>query len=115
ARVARVNGFVPVAAHLVDSPYADLLCGRSLLVIASDGEPAAWLVFLRASLRIAQPHVLLIVGETESQAVDGVALRPLSAEALVSAVRPPVVNGPLEGTVRRAAERAHGLPGGFVR
>jgi DNA-binding NtrC family response regulator/tetratricopeptide (TPR) repeat protein len=115
ARVARVNGFVPVAAHLIDSAYADLWRGRSLLVIASDSRSTPWSVFLRASLWIAQPHVLLIVGETECRAVDGVAIRPVAADALVSAVRPNVLGGPFEPAVRRAAERAHGLPGRFVR
>jgi DNA-binding NtrC family response regulator/tetratricopeptide (TPR) repeat protein len=115
ARTARLNGFVPVAAHLVDSSYADLWRDRSLFVIASDSESAPWSVFLRASLRIAQPHVLLIVGETECRAVDGVALQAVTADALVSAVQPSVRGSSFEAVVLRAAERAHGLPGRFVR
>jgi DNA-binding NtrC family response regulator/tetratricopeptide (TPR) repeat protein len=115
ARTARLNGFVPVAAHLVDSQYADLWRDRSLFVIASDSELAPWSVFLRASLRIAQPHVLLIVGDTECRAVDGVALRAVTADALVSAVQPSVRGSSFEAVVLRAAERAHGLPGRFVR
>jgi DNA-binding NtrC family response regulator/tetratricopeptide (TPR) repeat protein len=115
ARTARLNGFVPVAAHLVDSPYADLWRDRSLCVIASDTDLAPWSVFLRASLRIAQPHVLLIAGETECRAVDGVALHAVTAEALVSAVQPSVRDSSFEAVVLRAAERAQGLPGRFVR
>ena len=115
ARAARLTGFIPVAAPLLDSPAGPLWNGRSLLVIAADPAPPTWSAFVRTSLRIAQPHMLLIAADAECRAVDGVPLRGVSPDALVDAVRPRVVGGPHEAAVRAAAEHAHGLPGRFAR
>ena len=46
--------------------------------------------------------------------MNGVAVRRLPSDALVAAVEPTVLGGPLERTVRWAAERAQGLPGRFA-
>src|SRR5215510_2362663 len=72
ARIARASGFVPMASHLIESRYAELCRGRSLFVVAFEDTCGPWPMFLRASLRVAQPHVLLIAGRTEIHAVDGV-------------------------------------------
>jgi transcriptional regulator with GAF, ATPase, and Fis domain len=112
ARAARLRGFVPVAAHLVGSRYADLWRGRSLLVIGTAGD-GCWSAFLDTALADAQPHVLLIVGEVECRSVDGVRLGRVSADALVNSIRPGGLTSPLERAARRVAERAAGLPGRF--
>jgi len=114
ARIGRMNGFVPIASHLLDSTCAELCSGRSLFLVCFDGERAPWPAFLHASLRVSQPHVLLMAGETEVGAVDGVGLRALAGAALVGAIRPSVIGTPLETAARRAAERARGLPGRFA-
>ena len=115
ARIARTTGFVPVAARLIGSRQAELWRGRSLFVIADGADEGAWSAFLSAALRAAQPHVLLLVGEDESRSLAGVVVSRLPVDALVSAIRPQALSGRLERTVRRAAERAHGLPGRFAR
>ena len=66
-------------------------------------------------MRVTQPHVFVIAGETECPGVDGVPLAAVSADALAAAVRPRVAGGPFEHAVRRAAEHARGLPGRFAR
>jgi DNA-binding NtrC family response regulator len=115
ARIARTRGFVPVAARLVDSRQADLWSGRSLFVIAHATEASVWQAFLNAALKDPQSHVLLLIGEEECRSIDGVGVRPLSVEALVSAVEPPVRGRPLEKAVRRAAARSRGFPGRFAQ
>jgi len=115
ARIARTRGFVPVAARLVDSRQAGLWRGRSLFVIADATQESVWQAFLSAALKEPQSHVLLLVGEEEYKSIHGVCVHPLSVEALVSAVEPPVQGGPLERAVRRAAERSRGLPGRFAQ
>ena len=115
ARIARVNGFVPIAARALASRHAELWRGRNLLVIAPAADEGTWAAFLNAALLQAQPHVLLLVGETECRSVAAIVVRRLTEDALVSAVWPPVAGGPLERLVGRAAERAGGLPGRFAR
>jgi DNA-binding NtrC family response regulator/tetratricopeptide (TPR) repeat protein len=117
ARTARARGFVPVAAHLIDSPYAQLWSDRSLFLIAFDADTDAgcWSAFLTSSLRAPQPHVVLLIGSAEWRGVDGVALRSIPPDALVAAIRPSIVGTSLERSARRLAEEAGGLPGRFTR
>ncbi|MCU1384518.1 MAG: hypothetical protein JWL71_3215, partial [Acidobacteria bacterium] len=115
ARIARMNGFIPVAARLVTSRQAELWRGRTLFVIVDASDEGSWAAMLNAALAAAQPHVLLIVGEQERRSIGGVVVRRMPVDALVSAVWPAVSGGALERTVRRAAERADGLPGRFAR
>jgi DNA-binding NtrC family response regulator/tetratricopeptide (TPR) repeat protein len=115
ARIARMHGFVPVASRLVASRYAELWRGRSLFVIGDEEDSARWSAFLDVALRDAQPHVMLMVGNDECRSIDGVRLGRVPAEAMVSAIRPRLLNHNLERAARRAAERAQGLPGRFVR
>ena len=115
ARIARVSGFVPVAARLIASRQAELWQGRSLFVVADSADQDCWTAFLSAALKDPQPHVLLLIGEHEDRSIDGVAVRRLPIDVLVAAVQPSVIGGRLERTVRRAAERAEGLPGRFAR
>ena len=115
ARIARMKGFVPVAARLIASRQAGLWRGRSLFVIADSADEGTWPAFLSVAMTDPRPHVLLLVGETECRSIDSVAVRRLPVDALVAAVQPSVTGTRLERTVRRAAERAHGLPGRFAR
>jgi DNA-binding NtrC family response regulator/tetratricopeptide (TPR) repeat protein len=118
ARIARARGFVPIDARLVMSRYAELWRGRSLFIIANDtgaGGARPWSALLDATLRGPQPHVLLLVGQEEWRAIDGVAIGRLMADALIAALRPQAMSARAEQTVRRAAERARGLPGRFIR
>jgi DNA-binding NtrC family response regulator len=114
ARLARLNGFVPVQSRLIDAPYADLWNGRSLFIVHEAGG-SAWTPFLRATLRATVPHVLLIVGHEEVRSVAGVGLGPLRSEALCSSIRPQRLSPRLERVVRRAAVGARGVPGRFAR
>ena len=115
ARIARTNGFIPVASGLLESPYADVWEGRSLFIIARDVVPSAWSIALQSMLRSPRPHVVLVTGEMDYRAVDGVQLTRLDADALVRAVYPAVEAPDQLRRVRRAAVRARGLPGRFVR
>jgi DNA-binding NtrC family response regulator/tetratricopeptide (TPR) repeat protein len=113
ARIARLHGFVPLSAALA-STYGQRLAGRSLLLVDSTSGNLGWSALLDASLRTPRPHVLLFVGRCEIPGVDGVRLEPLSAEALVDAVRPSVSHQE-RARVRRLAARAQGWPGRFSR
>src|SRR4029453_10098943 len=89
ARIARLQGFVPLSAPLA-STFGQRLAGRSLLLIDSTNQNLGWSALLNASLRTPRPHVLLLAGGEEVSGVDGGLLEPLASEALVAAVSPPV-------------------------
>jgi len=111
ARSARVHGFVPLAADLLESPLSVAIEGRSVCLIDDErGIGASALAHL--VLRSPRPHVILRASLDDTADVASVGLRKLSTAALMSAVVP-------EGAVsdaarRRAAERAAGNPGRFV-
>ena len=110
ARVARLRGFVPVSVRLLGAPGADLVGGRTLLLI-DDGASIGWRSLLDASIRSPRPHVLVFAGVEEVRAVHGLALERLSANALTAAIRPTRRSPPIEERVRRAVQQADGLPG----
>ena len=115
ARMARVNGLVPVAARLIESPHSELWRGRSLFVIAETAGDRPWPALVTAALRDPVSHVYLLVGEDECRSVSGVAVRRLPVDALMASIRPHAVSARFEQTVRQAAERSRGLPGRFVQ
>jgi len=115
ARIARMRGFVPVASRLVASRYSELWRGRSLLILGDEADSHRWPAFLDVAVRDAQPHVLLMIGNDECRSIDSVRLERVPADALVSAIRPRTLSPDLERAARRAADRAQGLPGRFVR
>ena len=115
ARVARTNGFVPVAARLLGTPHAELWRGRSLFVLAESAGERSWPPLLTAAVRDPVPHVFLLVGEEECRSVSGVGVGRLPVERLIAAVRPQGVSGRLEQAVRQAADASRGLPGRFVQ
>jgi len=115
ARIARINGFVPIASHLLDAPFAHLWRGRSLFILAGSSLPSGWSAALQSMLQSPRPHVVLLVGENEHRGIDGVALTRMEPDALVGAVYPAVDDPVQLRRVRRAALGARGLPGRFVR
>jgi DNA-binding NtrC family response regulator/tetratricopeptide (TPR) repeat protein len=115
ARMARVNGFIPVASPLIDSRYLALFEGRSLFVIADGAGTQAWRGWLQSAIRSPRPHVFLMLSEHECRAVDGIGLKPLPADALMAAVLPHLADPRQRRRIRHAAECARGLPGRFVR
>src|SRR5262249_24878588 len=82
ARTARMPGFAPTDARLLDT-HRHLLHERSLFVIERrvERQLRAWLY---AVLRCSRPHICLLVGAEEVRGVDGVALTGLGADALVA-------------------------------
>jgi DNA-binding NtrC family response regulator len=115
ARIARLNGFVPVAARFASSRYAALWQGRSVFLIDDGADGDAWRALLDTATKNPQAHVMLIAGTTEERAVDGIALDRISAEALAAAVQPAPIDRRTLARIRRAAEASRGLPGRFVR
>jgi tetratricopeptide (TPR) repeat protein len=110
-----MNGFVPVAATLISSRLSELWSGRNLFVIADGATEGVWRAFLNASLKNAQRHVLLVVGEREHRSIGGVGAGRVSSDALASSIVPAATDRRLESRVHRAAEHAHGSPGRFAR
>jgi DNA-binding NtrC family response regulator/tetratricopeptide (TPR) repeat protein len=113
ARAARSNGLVPVHAAVLQT-YQDLVARRTLFIVDTrpDPRPETW---MRALLRSPRAHVCVFVGSEPPVGMDAVALERLTAEELAGAVRPQSLAPELAKRVRRAAERADGLPGRFVR
>jgi hypothetical protein len=73
-----------VAAVLISSRLSAFCSGRSLFVIADGGAEGVWRAFLNASLKDAQRHVLLLVGEHEHRSIGGVGVGRMSVDALAS-------------------------------
>ena len=115
ARLARLRGFVPVAARFINGPFAQLWSGRSLFVVEDGTPPNAWSAILHATLSVSQPHAALIVGVDDAPGVHGVALERISADSLLNALRPASLSADAERRARRIAERSRGLPGAFAR
>jgi DNA-binding NtrC family response regulator len=114
ARAARINGVVPVDARGVDR-FRDLLRNRTLLVIDRSGSAIGVPVWLSALLHTPRPHLCLLVGREEVPGIDGLALGPIPAAALVAATVAPRDRPRVARRVAGAAARAHGWPGRFVR
>jgi DNA-binding NtrC family response regulator len=110
ARAARLHGYVPLSAHLLETPFAKALDGRSALIIDDDAVVGVQSL-LDVAIRWPRRHVLLT---TSCEAIGrcAVVLNRLAPGALVGAVRPALLaDAPM---VRRAAVRAQGVPGMFV-
>ncbi len=114
ARMARLQGFVPVAARVL-SALADRLRGRRLFVIDDEESRLGWRVLLGAALASPRPHVLLFISREEVPSVDGIGLEPVSADALAGAVSPGSETGADLARLRRMAGQAGGWPGRFAR
>ena len=115
ARIARTNGFVPVAGPLLDGRYDALLKGRSLFVTVNDAGHESWDTFVQTAIRWPRAHACLLLSDHESSLVDSVQLVPLAAADLAEAVYPHVADARQQRRIRHAAESARGLPGRFIR
>ena len=62
ARIARLNGFVPVGSSIVHEIRPDLLEGRSLCLIDDEGRHTHWSTLLTVAVRAPRAHVLLRAG-----------------------------------------------------
>ena len=113
ARSARLQGIVPIAADLLAPPVAALVEGRTVLLIAPAGADG-WRALVDTVIRSPRPHVLLTIAEREIDRVDSVSLERLSIDVLAQSVRPLQLPVAIGNRVRRAAERAEGLPARFA-
>ncbi|HEV3060462.1 MAG TPA: sigma 54-interacting transcriptional regulator [Vicinamibacterales bacterium] len=113
AREARVNGFVPVDARLLDT-YSALLADRSLFLTEWDPRRRGLTALLRATLRTSRGHVCLVASGEDLRGVDGVGLTPVSVSALVNAIRPRPSTTASARRLERAAIQSRGLPGRFT-
>ena len=93
ARCARLQGFIPFAAHLLSSPLASVLEERSAFLI-DDGGAAGLRVLVDVLLRSARPHVLLQTSTEDAPGLPNICLSRTSSR------RTPVP------VITRAAERA---------
>ncbi len=114
ARAARLNGMVPVSTAVLTSPIAAALRGRTLFVIEDDSRGRGWPALVNWAMYSPRPHIILFAGNEDIPAGHGLVLDRVSADALVDAVRPQELSPHLRQCVRRAAERAGGLPGRFA-
>ena len=112
ARIARLNGFVPISARLVGSPLGAVCTGRPVFLIDDDG--SSWRRgLLEAATGSPQPHVVVFTACEDPPSTPGAGLVRLAAATLAASVRP--AHLAFDGRVRRAAEHADGLPGRFAR
>jgi len=111
ARLARLQGFVPMAIHVLKGSIEPLVGERSLFLIDVNGLQG-WSGLVRATLRAPRAHVLLFAG-LEVPRVAQVRLERISVEALRAAVRPQP-EGRITTRIEAAARRSRGLPARFT-
>ena len=114
ARVARLQGFVPMALQLDAFRPIELLDDRSLCMIDRLGGSRAWRSLLDRLLISPRPHMLLSVGTHTLPKVRCLHLERVPEESLMLAITPPVESTTLRRTIKRAAKRADGLPARFA-
>jgi DNA-binding NtrC family response regulator/tetratricopeptide (TPR) repeat protein len=115
ARVARLNGFVPIGVPILDKIDGSLVKNRHLCIISDDDAETRWSALLSVALASPRIHVLLRIGRDELAGVDGVGLERIPENALIDAVRPTGMNRRMLGQVKRAAAMSRGLPARFAR
>ena len=124
ARIARLNGFVPVGVPVLDRIDGSLIKNSHLCIISDEDSKMSWsaaanqvglMRLLSVALASPRIHVLLRIGRDELAGVHGVGLERIPADVLVAAVRPRGLNGPMLDQVRRAAAMSRGLPARFAR
>lgn len=117
ARLARVHGMVPVDVSMLDEGLRRVLGDRSLVLIDRSCRGSGrrgWRSLLDAGVRHARGHLLVVASTHEVPGMANVRVEPVSAEALVAAVRPRTRAGLQEAWIERVAARSGGLPGRFV-
>jgi len=117
ARVARLNGFVPIGVQILSRIDGGLMKDRHLCLISDDNNDdrgTRWDTLLSAALASPRVHVLLRIGRDELLGVHGVGLDRISQDRLAGAVRPVGLDGRTLNQIKRAAARARGLPARFT-
>ncbi len=110
ARVARMQGYIPFSARLLDTLFVEALEGRSALIIDDDATGANGL--LDVALRSPRRHILLTTSREATHGPSAITLRALPPATLAAAVLPTAMaDAP---RVRQAAIRANGVPGAFL-
>src|SRR6266853_1363176 len=110
ARVARMQGYIPFSARLLDTLFVEALEGRSALIIDDDATGANGL--LDVALRSPRRHILLTTSREATHGPSAITLRGLPPATLAAAVLPTAMaDAP---RVRQAAIRANGVPGAFL-
>ena len=120
ARLARLNGMVPIDASVANPAVWSLVRGRTAMIIQTAVETtltrdaAGWRRWLDAGMCLARSHVLLMVAAREVPRVQNLRLDPVSDEVLVRAVRPYARAVVHQSSLTRLAARARGCPGRFA-
>jgi MoxR-like ATPase len=114
ARIARLSGYVPVAApqHVTDVSRA--LAGRTVVLIARDAAEG-WRCAVNLSLVNSKPHIVVFAGATAVRRVHTIRMRPLSLEGLIASVQPGTCVRVLRKAIVRAARRSGGWLHQFER
>jgi DNA-binding NtrC family response regulator len=119
ARVARTSGFVPIGGTMLERVDHRLFKGRQLCVILDRDSERRWRGLLSSVLASPRPHAVLQIDRDQGPTRVGsnghtAILDRIPTEALVSAVRPAGLGGPVATGIQRAAEASCGLPGRFA-
>jgi tetratricopeptide (TPR) repeat protein len=111
ARAARLQGYVPLNARLLDTPFAEALGGRSALIVDDDALADVGSL-LEVAMRSPRRHILLTTSREAASGGGTVVLSRLPPAALAAAVLPAGLAG--ASVIRQAAMRANGVPGTFI-
>jgi len=111
ARAARLQGYVPLNAGLLDTPFAGALAGRSALIV-DDGALTDLRSLLEVAMRSPRRHILLTTSRDGLREGARVVLSRLPPDALAAAVLPASLAD--ASPIRQAAARANGVPGTFI-
>jgi transcriptional regulator with GAF, ATPase, and Fis domain len=118
ARIARQRGFVPVgdaASTAIGPQLAELVAGRTLLLIDRRDGSSGLRRVLAAALANPRAHVLLQVAPDHPAFGSALRLDPVPTEALVAAIRPANVDASARRRIERLAEAARGCPARLAR
>ena len=115
ARIARLNGYVPLCLAWARGSILGRLEGRTLLLIGTDDAAMAWRALVECSVRSPRPHRLLMATADRVDSLPVARLEAIPVDALVGAIRPAIVPSHITNRVARAALQARGRPAVFAR
>jgi two-component system NtrC family response regulator len=113
ARMARLNGFVPVTVSEMTEHVTTLIGRRSLFLIAHGDHVRALKALAQLAVQNAKPHIILVAGVHDVSGMPTVRLKRCSAEPLVASVRPRPLDAGMRRRALAAARRCDGLPDRF--